>query len=237
LQKSLKGGKGNLKLRWREGEAAIDGQLDDYAFYAYAMLEMYQIAFDIEYLQEAVQMCERMLYHFWDEEQGGFFLYSRESEQLISRPKETYDGAIPSGNSVAADVLVRLSKLTGEVKWQEIAHRQLRFLAGDIQDYPAGHSMALLAISKAVYPSRELVCVTSEENAPAELVKFLAENPVLNLTVLVKTSKNQELLKQTALFTADYPIPESGTAYYLCENGACMPPVYELAPLYEKLVR
>ena len=80
-----------------------------------------------------------MLDHFWDQEQGGFFLYSKDSEQLISRPKETYDSAIPSGNSVAAAVLERLSKLTGETKWHQVSDRQLCFLAGAIQDLSLIH--------------------------------------------------------------------------------------------------
>ena len=235
LQNNLTDGNEEIKLRWREGEAAHDGQLDDYAFYAFALLELYATTYEIEYFQKAISISERMLDHFWDQEQGGFFLYSKDSEQLISRPKETYDSSIPSGNSVAAAVLERLSKLTGETKWHQVSDRQLCFLAGAIQDYPVGHSMALLAVSQVVYPAYELVCVTSEKNIPDELLGYLAKKYLPNLTMLIKTRENQEKLEKAAPFTASYPIPESGTVYYLCHNGACSAPIYNFSSLFDQL--
>lgn len=224
-----------LKLRWREGESAHAGQLDDYAFYAFALLELYQSTYEVDYLRQAIEISKQMLEQFWDEGQGGFFLYSKDSEQLISRPKEIYDGAIPAGNSVAAVVVESLAKLTGDIRWQEISDRQLIFLAGAIQDYPAGHSVALIAISKAIYPSLELVCVTAEEDMPGELSAFLAENALPNLTLLLKTDKNKYELGKLAPFTENYPIPESGTAYYLCQNNACSAPIYRLEELMVRL--
>lgn len=235
LQNSLMDEKGNLKVRWREGETAHDGQLDDYAFYAFALLELYETTFQVEYLQKAIQIADQMLLQFWDDEQGGLFLYSKDSEQLISRPKETYDGAIPSGNSVAAVVFESLAKYTGEIRWQQTSYQQLCFLTKVIQEHPVGYSMALLAISKAVYPSRELVCVTAGTDTPQELLSLLAERVLVNLTVLVKTSQNQEQLTQLASFTESYPIPESGSMYYLCQNGACSAPVNSLEELLKQL--
>ncbi|TCL58349.1 hypothetical protein EDD76_1061 [Kineothrix alysoides] len=235
LQKALIDENGELKIRWRKGEAAHAGQLDDYAFYAFALLELYKSTFEIEYLQQAIYISELMISHFWDQERDGFFLYSKDSEQLVSRPKETYDGAIPSGNSVAAVVLECLSKLTGETKWQEISYRQFCFLTASIQEYPAGHSMALLAVSQAVYSSFELVCATAEKSIPEELITYLKKTPLPNLTLLVKTHENKEELKQVAHFTSDYPIPETGTMYYLCHNGACSAPFNDLSALFEQL--
>lgn len=235
LQENLMDENGEMKLRWREGETAHAGQLDDYAFYAFALLELYKSTYEIEYLQQAINILERILSYFWDQEQGGFFLYSKDSEQLISRPKETYDGAIPSGNSVAAVVLEHLSKLTGDTKWQQISYQQLCFLAGAVQDYPAGHSMALLAVSQAVYPSRELVCATAEKNIPEELHNYLTQNPLPNLTVLIKNHENQAELEKTIPFTASYPIPENGAVYYLCQGGACSAPIYNISLLFDQL--
>ena len=235
IKTALTDEQGNLMLRWREGEAANDGQLDDYAFYAYAMLELYKATYDTEYLQQAIRTAEQMLYNFEDADQGGFFLYSKNSEQLINRPKETYDGAIPSGNSVAAVVLEQLSKLTGEQKWQQLSRRQLHFLTNAIEDYPAGHSMALLAVSQAVYSSSELICVTAGNNIPRELTAYLRRTPTVNLSVLVKTKENQEDLEKAAPFTASYPVPANGTVYYLCQNGACASPTDDLSALLHLL--
>lgn len=235
LQENLMEESGEMKLRWREGETAHAGQLDDYAFYAFALLELYKSTYEIEYLQQAVNASERIISDFWDQEQGGFFLYSKNSEQLISRPKETYDGAIPSGNSVAAVVLEHLSKLTGDTKWQQISYRQLAFLAGAVQDYPAGHSMALLAVSQAVYPSRELICATAEKAIPGELLDYLTKNVLPNLTVLIKTYENQSKLEKIVPFTASYPVPENGTVYYLCQGGTCLAPIYNISLLFDQL--
>ena len=235
IQEFLSDVNGYLKLRYREGEAAHDGQLDDYAFYAYSLLELYKSTYEIGYLKKAIVVSDRMIHHFWDDKQSGFYLYSKESEQLISRPKETYDGAIPSGNSIAAIVLETLSKLTGEEKWRQISNRQLVFIATSVQDYPAGHSMALLAISQAVNDSYELVCATSEKSIPKELNLYLTENPIQNIIVLIKTNENQAELEKVAPYSKSYPIPENGSIYYLCHNGACFAPVDTLAKLNKLL--
>ena len=235
IQENMTNGDGGLWLRWREGETAHAGQLDDYAFYAFALQELYHATFETAYLAEAVRIAEEMLVRFWDEDRGGLFLYAKEGEQLIYRPKETFDGALPSGNAVAAAVLVRLAELTGEVRWRQLSHRQLCFLAEQIQQVPLGHSMALLAAAQVLYPARELICATAEPQAPPELISLLRQKPYPNLTLLVKTRENREALARIAPFTESYPIPEEGTLYYLCQNGACALPADCLRALMAQL--
>lgn len=221
-----------LFVRWRDGEAAHDGQLDDYAFYAFALLTLYGTTFNPAYLQECTQIAKQMLQLFCDSANGGFYFYSADSETLIDRPKELYDGAMPSGNSMAAIVLVQLMHLTGEPRWQEASDAQLRFLAGATGDYPAAFGAALLAMQKsALYPSEDLLCVTAENEVPAVLFPFLSAQYRPNLTVLVKTLANTTLLEAAAPFTKNYPIPPSGTAYYLCHNGVCAQQVYDINSL------
>lgn len=215
---------GGLWLRWREGEAANDGQLDDYAFSVWALLELYAAGFYAPCLGEAIRLAEEMLRRFADRENGGFYLTAEGAERLITRPKEVYDGAMPSGNSMAGLVLLRLWKLTGDPHWQEAAHRQLCFLAGCAAEYPMGHSFALLALAGALYPSRELVCATAE-GIPEGLTE-LAERH--RLEVLVKTRENGARLPD---FAAAYPVPPDGAAFYLCRGGACERPVYCLEEL------
>ena len=213
-----------LYLRWRDGEAANAGQLEDYSVYALALLEVYRITFDTAYLQEAIHRAEQMLELFEDKEQGGYFMTAADSEQLIARPKETYDGAIPSGNSVAAMVLQRLASLTGEMKWQDAAERQMKFLAAAIGEYPASSCFGVLAMMDALYPHRELICA-AQDGLPDELLQYLKENTAESIHVLLKTESNAEVLAQCTPVTRDYPIPETGVMYYLCENGACKAPV------------
>lgn len=219
-----------LYLRYRDGEAAYVGQLEDYAVYALALLELYRVTFDAKYLQAAIHRAKQMVELFEDKNKGGYFMTAIDGEQLIARPKETYNGAMPSGNSVAAMVLQTLASLTGEQEWQAAADRQLSFLTGEIGEYPSASCFGVLAMMEALYPHRELVCATSD-GLLDELKNYLKSRPADDLQVLLKTKENADVLSKCAPFTNDYPIPEQGTMYYLCENGACKAPVPEFSQL------
>ena len=216
--------KDRLYLRHRDGESAYAGQLEDYAVYTLALLELYRVTFAAEYLREAIDRAEQMTELFEDNKEGGYFMTASDGERLIARPKETYDGAIPSGNSVAALVLQTLASLTGAQTWLTRAQRQLRFLTGAISRYPSGSCVGLLAIMDALYSHRELVCAT-RNGLPEDLATYLRNHPADGLHILLKTKENENLLSLCAPFTKDYPIPEDGAVFYLCENGACKAPV------------
>ena len=234
ISSQLTDGNGRLMARWRQGEAAIDGKLDDYAFYVWGLLELYSACFDIRYLSEALRLAGLMVDLFWDGENGGFYPYSSDGEQLITRNKESYDGALPSGNSVAGLVLSRLARLTGESRWAGLNKRQLSYLAGAAKDHPSGHSLALTAFQEELWPSCELVAASRK--LPKELINLLREEPHMGLTVLVKTPENEKTLSRLAPFTADYPIPAEGQMYYLCRGKACESPVDSIEKL-KRLLR
>ena len=236
IEENMIDGQNRLYLRWRDSDAAHAGQLEDYAVYALALTELYRLTFNPVYLQNAIQRGQQMVELFEDKEYGGYFITASDAERLIARPKETYDGAIPSGNSAAAAVLQRLAALTGDPFWQEAADRQLRFVASEIDHYPAGYSFALAALADALYPHRELVCAVSG-GVPEELGAFLRTHPAESLSILVKTAENAEALAVCAPFTGEYPIPAGGAAWYLCENGTCQAPVsdFNRLPLEESV--
>ncbi|WP_040196525.1 thioredoxin domain-containing protein [Candidatus Soleaferrea massiliensis] len=231
LQKNLTDTSGRLYIRWRDGEAAHPGQLEDYAFYALALLELYGATLDAHYLLRAERLSQQMIAYFLDEEHGGYYLYASNAEQLISRPKESYDGALPSGNAAAGMVLARLAQLTGKTHWIEQSDRQLQFLAGAARSYPIQHSFGVLAITADVYDSAELVCVSAGRDVPKELLKLLERITVPNLAVVFKSSENASILEEAAPYTADYPIPEHGARYYLCRNGSCSSPTQSLTEI------
>lgn len=224
VEQHLTDPEGRLYVRWRKGSADHKGQLDDYAFYSFGLMELYQSTFEVSYLSKAVHIVEMMKTFFWDEKDGGFYLYASDSEQLISRPKEVYDGAIPSGNSVAAYVIGRLARLTGDVKWQELWEQQLGFLVNRVSEYPFGYSFTLLAGMERLYPSQEIICTTPKQSVPKKLQALLKENTFFNTTVLIKTKENQEALAKVAVFTKEYPIT-SKDVYYLCKNNTCSLPM------------
>ncbi|WP_312444800.1 thioredoxin domain-containing protein [Lacrimispora sp.] len=230
IEKNLTSDMGRLFIRYREGQAVHDGQLDDYAFYAFGLLELYEASFDIRYLNIASEISEKMLELFFDEDQGGFYMYAHDRDKLISRPKELYDGALPSGNSVAAYVLCRLYHLTGKIKWQSVLEKQISYLAQEVEKSPANYCFSLLAFQSILYPTTEIVCV-SAEGSILEEIQSLQRSRTPDVSVILKTPLNQEALSEAAPFTADYPIPSAGSNYYVCRNGACMKPVEGLEEL------
>ena len=230
---------GRLMVRYRDGDAAGEGKLDDYACYILALLELYRVTFQEEYLARASAWAETMIEQFFDRERGGFYLTAKDGEQLIVRTKETYDGAMPSGNSAAARGLQQLVQITGESKWQEILDQQLHYLAGAMEGYPSGHSYALLTMMNVLYPSKELVCTISpavrdtEQKTLLNRLAYLSET-VPGLAVVVKTADNEMELAKLAPYTRDYLVPEDGMLFYLCSGSRCLPPVEKLEQLTEK---
>ena len=218
---------GRLWHRYRDGEAAHIGQLSDYAYFAYGLLELFRSTQRAEYLLQAVQTAQWMEMLFGDTKPrgdgsgemplGGFFETAKDGEDLIARLKETDDGALPSGNSVAAWVLAELGRLTGERRWREAADRQAYFCRCAAQTTPAGCSFFLWAMMRQKAHTRDLLCVAADED-------FVAPKTVEGVCVLVKTPANAQVLGAAAPFTKNYPIPEEGVVYYLCENGACQLP-------------
>lgn len=234
IERNLTSDKGRLFIRYREGHAVHDGQLDDYAFYAFGLLELYEASYDIRYLNIASGISEKMLELFFDEAKGGFYMYAHDRDKLISRPKELYDGALPSGNSVAAYVLEKLYHLTGKIKWQSVLEKQISFLTQEVKKSPANYCFSLLAFQGILYPSTEIVCVSSEDSILKE-IQDLQKIRTPEMSVLLKTPLNEKALSDAAPFTADYPIPPAGSNYYICRNGACMKPVEGIEELKKAL--
>jgi len=139
---------GRLYVRFKDGEVFGNGKLDDYANFSLALLTLYQATNDSSYLDKAAHYAEVMIQRFFDFDSpsGGFFLYADDDEQLISRPKEIYDGAMPSGNSTAFMVLDRLRKFTSSHRIYEVYKRQRRFIAAYAGHYPTGCGFSLITV-------------------------------------------------------------------------------------------
>ncbi|NCA67864.1 MAG: thioredoxin domain-containing protein [Clostridia bacterium] len=233
IDKRLKDADGKLFLRICDGETKFDGQLDDYAFLGWAAIELYEATFDVNYLKKADEICE-MAYSLFGDNAGGLYFYSESSEQLIRRPKEYYDGAMPSGNSVAAYAFYKLSRLTGQTKWIERSRKQFEVLTTQSEHYPGAHAFAMFAMSDALYPSYELICTTDNGSVPKCIRDLQKIAAVKNISILVKNNKNAEMLGDIAQFTKDYPIGDK-TLYYLCKNGSCARPTDNIEDICLKL--
>ena len=217
---------GRLMARLCDGELRYEAQLDDYAFYALGLLELYRADFKAGHIASAQALAGQLLEDFADEK-GGFFRTSRGAEKLFIRPKEVYDGALPSGNSAAALLFEELFRLTGKELWREAAEKQLGYICSACARVPAGCAFGYLAMLRYVYGGRELVCVLPSGELP-ESFKAVLGRYAPELTVLVKDPENGELLSQLAPFTADMQPQKGKAACYICQNGACSLPVTEL---------
>lgn len=231
LDKHLRKNDGRLFLRWCGEEAAYDGQLEDYAFYSLAMLSLYRSTFLEEYLKKAVQAADLMISLFFDREHGGFFLYSSESEALISRPKELYDGALPSGNSAALHVLSILSEITGRSIYRDCMDQTFSYFSADLSVHPSAYCYALTVLSSQFHPSRQLVITAKKESLPEEFLELLSRRQMTDLTVLVKTERNKDMLAAIAPFTKEYPVLPDKISCYLCRGRACQAPVFDAESL------
>ena len=141
-----------LFVSFRKGRHGDKGFLDDYAFYTYGLLSLYDVTLDSNFLNRAKEIGCKAIDDFYDMKNGGFYLYGKENETLIFRPKEKYDGAMPSGNSMMAYNLVRMNYLNSSEKTEGILETQLKFMCGEAEKYPTGYGMFLVALSDYFYP-------------------------------------------------------------------------------------
>ena len=226
-----------LFVHYRDGDSIGIGHIDDYAFYIWALISLYEATLDLDYLERAIKYTKVLIEQFFDNKQGGFYLYAEDAEALIHRPKEIYDGAIPSGNSVAAYVLLKLADLTGDVELNLIAEKQMNFIARSITDYPSGHCFAMMAVMLELYPTKELVCVVQDKAQMKEVQNLLSKHFLPNITILVKLSENQEQLEKFAEFTKEYEMKDDRTTFYLCENRVCMAPFHDIEEMERLLTK
>ncbi len=148
---------GRLLHTWRNGQAKLDAYLDDYANLAHGLLALYEATFDAKHLDSAIDLMQTVFDHFHDEAEGGFFYTADDHEELIVRNKDLYDNAVPSGNAMAATVLVRLGKMTGKQTYLDAAERAMLATAGLMQQAPAAVSQMMLALDLQQGPTYEFV--------------------------------------------------------------------------------
>src|SRR5260370_33751914 len=194
---------GRLLQRFRDGDAAITGKLDDYAFLTWGLINVYESSFDIRYLQRAIDLQHMTLQHFGDARAGGFFLTADDAEQLLTRPKESYDGAIPSGNSAELLDLIRIGRVTGDPAFESAADKLLRAFSGDVTAAPSGHTALLSGLDFALGPSFEIILAgTPDASGLKALRAKLSRQFLPNKVVLFRPAGETEpAVSKIAAFT------------------------------------
>jgi len=223
----LRDKRGRLLHRYREGEAAVPGMLDDYAFLIWGLLELYEAIFDAETLKAALELADITINHFHDEKGGGFFFTADDGEEILFRQKDSYDGAIPSGNSVIMLGLLRLSRITGRSDLEQKAIGVSRAFARNIGQIPSAYSQLLVALEFLAGPQFEIVIAgkpgakDTQEMLDAVRRAFLPNRVLL----LRPQGAGSGAIAAIAPYTKDMKAEGGRATAYVCRNFACAKPV------------
>ena len=230
ILKNLTDNNGRLLKRYRNGNAGLDAHLDDYAFFIWGLLELYEATFNVTYLTEAVQLSNIMVEEFWDINNGGFFLGSENSEKLIVRAKTGYDGAMPSGNSVAAMNCSKLNRITGETKWAEISDKIFMTFSNEIQKTPSGYASMVNAFLFNVDSPKEIVIVgSSKDDKTKKAIEKIKSEYVPSKVIIFKDTEDKlNKLSPLAKWTVTQETIDEKTTFYICQDFACKIPTTDL---------
>ncbi|MBC8346041.1 MAG: thioredoxin domain-containing protein [Candidatus Marinimicrobia bacterium] len=222
--------KGRLQKRYRNGKSGLDAHLDDYAFFIWGLLELYEATFKIEYLKNAIQLSETMVSEFWNESSGGFYLGSNQAEKLIVRAMTGYDGAIPSGNSIAAMNLLKLTRITGEVKWAEMADKTFKVFSNEIKRTPTGYTSMVTAFLFELDHPKEIVVVGSgsDSDTQAALDRIRSEYIPGKVLLFKDLDHQNSELSTLARWTDSQETIDDKTTFYVCQDFACKIPTTDI---------
>ena len=228
---------GRLWHRYRDRQAGVQANLDDYAFLIWGLVELYEAIFDAEYLKAAIELTRDMVRHFWDQDGGGLYLTPEDGESLLVRKKEIYDGAIPSGNSVAMLNLLRLGRMTSTSDWEVKAAAIGRAFSRSVRQSPSAHSQLMVALDFGLGPCYEVVIAG---NAQAEdtraMAKALRTLFLPNKVVLLNAGEQESSeIAQLAPFIRNQPSIGSKATAYVCLNYSCSSPTTDVVRMLELL--
>jgi len=234
---NLKKDDGVLLHRYREGNAEIEGFLTDYAFFIWGLLEMFEATFNNKYLELALELNEYLLKYFWDEHIGGFYFTSESNEELLTRQKEIYDGAIPSGNSVSMLNLLRLSYITGDHTLEEKADILSRVFSEKLEASPLAYTQFMVAADFAVGPTYSLVIAGNSNSKDTLNMLEAVENEYLPNKVLLLRKMEQENpdIDKFSNFVQFFEDKNNKATAYVCIDKTCKPPSHEIDKILEYL--
>jgi len=218
---------GRLMRYYRDGQVVEKAFLDDYAFTAMGMLDLYEATFDVKWLIEAKSLSNQMIELFADTETGGFFLAGKNGDKLIARTKPGSDGAIPSGNSIAALVLLKLGRLTMNQHFTEQGGKVLEAFSQQLEQSPAYSSAMLRALDFRLGPTQEII-IAGNADAPdvKQMLKLIHDKFLPNAVVLLhEPDKADSNLYNTVPFIKNHTAIDGKATAYVCENYVCKKPV------------
>ncbi|RLA59612.1 MAG: thioredoxin domain-containing protein, partial [Epsilonproteobacteria bacterium] len=236
IESEMRQENGKLWHRYRDGHKAIQGHLEDYAFMVFGLLELYGSTLDFHYLEAALKYSDILATSFVDRDGGGYFMTADDAEALIVRPKELYDGAIPSGNSVQMLNLLKLARLTGRSELEQQAVETGKAFGGSMDRSPSNFSQALIALQFAHDETIEVVVVGDrEDDGTQKMLEHINRVYKPGKVVLFKDPAEADQLAAIAPFTREQEMVDGKATVYICRNFACEQPINSLDELKERL--
>jgi uncharacterized protein YyaL (SSP411 family) len=235
--KTMRAKDGRLLHRYRDGQTAIAANVDDYAFLIWGLLELYEATFEVGHLETALALNTDFIAHFWDGEGGGFYFTPDDGEELLVRQKEIYDGAIPSGNSVAIVNLLRLARMTGNPDLEKKAERIGAVFSANVREAPSAHTLFMAGVDFGIGPSYEVVIVGNPEATDTrEMIQKLRRPFIPNKVVLLRSpDRSGPGVERLAEFTKHQTAIDNKATAYVCLNYNCKLPTTDAAEMLELL--
>ncbi|PLS77305.1 MAG: thioredoxin domain-containing protein [Chloroflexi bacterium] len=218
---------GRLRHSYKDGQAKVEAFLSDYALYAEGLLTLYRATFELRWLQAARDLAEHMLAHFWDQEQGGFFQTSDEHETLIARPKDLFDEAVPSGNAVAAHVLLQLGALLGEPEYDRRARATIELVTSALQQYPSAFATMLNALDFALAVPREVAIMGEPRDAATQRLIDVLDTRWLPNVIVAAAHPDDTAAAELVPLLRERPLRDGKATAYVCRSFVCNLPTTE----------
>ncbi|MBK7631583.1 MAG: thioredoxin domain-containing protein [Ignavibacteriales bacterium] len=226
IEKHLTKKDGKLIHRFRDGESGLPAHLDDYAFLINALIDLYETTFEIKYLKKAVELNEILMQDYWDEHNGGLFFTSSTSEKIITRQKEVYDGAIPSGNSIALLNLLRLSRFISDVNYENKALELVKYFSSYISRSPSAFSMFMCGLDFLFSSSTEIVIVSElQDNIVINALELIRNFYNPNKVVVLRSDNINSTFDELLSFTKDMKMKDNKATFFVCRDYKCNQPV------------
>ena len=226
---------GKLLRSYREGQAKLPGFLEDHSFVADGLLSLYEATFDRRWLDSALELADEMISQFWDEPQGCFYDTGRIHEELVVRPRDVFDNAQPCGGSVASDMLLRLSVVTGNEDYAAKAVAPLRSLAELMGRAPAGTGRWIAALDFYLSTPKEVAVIgPPDDPATSSLLREVNGLYIANRVVVGASGQDSAAASGLPLLEGRGMVDGKPTAY-VCENYACQLPVTDAESLAAQL--
>ena len=216
---------GLLLRTYKDGQAKLNAYLEDYAFFSEGLLTLFETTGELRWLQEALTLVETMIAEFWDDQEGGFFFTGKSHESLIVRNKDYFDNATPSGNSVAAEVLLRLGLLTNNSDFTRRAVTVLRLIADTARRYPSGFGRALGALDFHLSQPKEIAIIGKLSSPDTQELQREVWSRYLPNKVVAVGTENDQVAADVSPLLRDRPSVDEHATAYICENYTCQAPV------------